>query len=201
MQKILIVGFNYFIMKQHFVIIFGPSAVGKMTVGQELSKITGMKLFHNHMISNFLTPIFKYGTPQFNKLRDSLSYQIFEEFSSSNFKGLIFTFLWFLDRESDKIWIDGACNIFKKRGFLIYFVELYCSQKVRLLRNKTYNRILNKPAKRDIIEADRRLIELDQKYRLNSKGDFYYKENYLRIDNQLASPNEVAKKIKNKFKL
>lgn len=39
------------------VLIFGPQAVGKMTVGQELAKITGLKLFHNHMtidlVSNF----------------------------------------------------------------------------------------------------------------------------------------------------
>ncbi|MED3553043.1 hypothetical protein P4449_21750 [Cytobacillus praedii] len=32
-----------------FVLIFGPQAVGKMTVGQELEKITELKLFHNHM--------------------------------------------------------------------------------------------------------------------------------------------------------
>ena len=29
------------------VIIFGPHAVGKMTVGQELEKISDLKLFHN----------------------------------------------------------------------------------------------------------------------------------------------------------
>ena len=32
-----------------FILIFGPQAVGKMTVGQELAKITNLKLFHNHM--------------------------------------------------------------------------------------------------------------------------------------------------------
>ena len=31
------------------VIIFGDGAVGKMTVGQELMKITDLRLFHNHM--------------------------------------------------------------------------------------------------------------------------------------------------------
>ena len=34
-------------MKLLFLI--GNSAVGKMTVGQELMKITNMRLFHNHM--------------------------------------------------------------------------------------------------------------------------------------------------------
>jgi adenylate kinase family enzyme len=31
----------------HLVVIFGPPAVGKMTVGHELTKLTGYKLFHN----------------------------------------------------------------------------------------------------------------------------------------------------------
>ena len=31
------------------VIIFGPPAVGKMTVGLELERLTGFRLFHNHM--------------------------------------------------------------------------------------------------------------------------------------------------------
>ena len=32
------------------VLLIGNSAVGKMTVGQELAKITGLRLFHNHMM-------------------------------------------------------------------------------------------------------------------------------------------------------
>jgi len=31
------------------VIIFGAGAVGKMTVGQELMKITELRLYHGHM--------------------------------------------------------------------------------------------------------------------------------------------------------
>ena len=36
-------------MTKTLVIILGPHAVGKMTVGQELAKITDLRLFHNHM--------------------------------------------------------------------------------------------------------------------------------------------------------
>ena len=32
------------------VLIVGSGAVGKMTVGQELMKITDLRLFHNHMM-------------------------------------------------------------------------------------------------------------------------------------------------------
>ena len=34
------------------VLIIGSNAVGKMTVGQELTKITDLRLFHNHMTLN-----------------------------------------------------------------------------------------------------------------------------------------------------
>ena len=43
-----------------FIMIVGPQAVGKMTVGQELSKITNLKLLHNHMTIELLTKIFDY---------------------------------------------------------------------------------------------------------------------------------------------
>ncbi len=32
-----------------FVLIFGPQAVGKMTVGHEHEKMIDLKLFHNHI--------------------------------------------------------------------------------------------------------------------------------------------------------
>jgi tRNA A37 N6-isopentenylltransferase MiaA len=28
--------------------IYGPAAVGKLTIGRELAKLTGYRLFHNH---------------------------------------------------------------------------------------------------------------------------------------------------------
>ena len=43
-----------------FVTIIGPQAVGKMTVGQELSKMIGYKLLHNHMTIEMVRLIFDY---------------------------------------------------------------------------------------------------------------------------------------------
>ena len=43
-----------------FVLIVGPQAVGKMTVGQELSKLIDYKLFYNHMTIEMVRLIFDY---------------------------------------------------------------------------------------------------------------------------------------------
>ena len=42
------------------VIIVGPQAVGKMTVGEELAKETGLKLFHNHMTIDLVLQFFSW---------------------------------------------------------------------------------------------------------------------------------------------
>ena len=40
------------------VFLIGDAAVGKMTVGQELMKQTGLRLFHNHMMIEPVIEIF-----------------------------------------------------------------------------------------------------------------------------------------------
>lgn len=42
------------------VLIIGDTAVGKMTVGQELAKITDLRLFHNHMMIELVLEVFGY---------------------------------------------------------------------------------------------------------------------------------------------
>ena len=64
-----------------FIIITGPQAVGKMTVGQELVKITNLKLLHNHMTIEVLTKIFDYSRDSFRKLNEEFRIKIFEEFA------------------------------------------------------------------------------------------------------------------------
>ena len=73
-------------MKLMFLI--GDTAVGKMTVGQELAKITDLHLFHNHMTIEPVIEIFGYlQRNAVNRLRDV----IFEEFAASDRYGMIFT--------------------------------------------------------------------------------------------------------------
>lgn len=42
------------------IFLIGNSSVGKMTVGQELMKITDLRLFHNHMTIEPIIEIFGY---------------------------------------------------------------------------------------------------------------------------------------------
>ena len=107
-----------------FVAIFGPPAVGKMTVGQELAKLTGLKLFHNHMtIESGLSSSNSMIRGLGNWFRNSAK-EFSRKSQRSELPGLIFTFVWALDHETDKDFIDRSCEIFRQKGAEVYFVEL-----------------------------------------------------------------------------
>lgn len=184
-----------------FIIITGPQAVGKMTVGQELVKITNLKLLHNHMTIEVLTKIFDYSRDSFRKLNEEFRIKIFEEFAKSDEEGIIFTTTWDFDDEEEWNRIYKYVQIFKDNNAQIYIVELEANLEERLKRNKMENRLLNKPSKRNLEWSEKDLLKSVKKYRFNSKENEIKEKNYLRIDNTNISPDIVAEMIKNKFKL
>lgn len=125
-----------------------------MTVGQELMKITELRLFHNHMTIEPVIEIF--GSVNW-KVISRLREVIFEEFAISNCFGLIFTFVWAFDQQSDWNYIEHDKSIFSRNGTL--YVELVASQEIRLQRNSTENRVENKCSKRDVDSSNQLLIE------------------------------------------
>lgn len=184
-----------------FIIITGPQAVGKMTVGQELVKITNLKLLHNHMTIEILTKIFDYSRNSFRKLNEEFRIQIFKEFAKSNEEGIIFTTTWdFNDKEEwDRIY--NYIQIFKENNAQIYIVELEANLKERLKRNKMENRLLNKPSKRNLEWSEKDLLKSVEKYRFNSKENEIKEKNYIRIDNTNINAKNTAEIIKKKFRL
>ncbi|MEO8574792.1 MAG: AAA family ATPase [Pyrinomonadaceae bacterium] len=47
------------------IIIHGPPAAGKLTVGAEISRRTGYKLFHNHVTIDCVKSVFEFASPTF----------------------------------------------------------------------------------------------------------------------------------------
>lgn len=180
------------------VFLIGDSAVGKMTVGQELMKITDLRLFHNHMTIEMVLEIFGI----FNRFAVSrLREVIFEEFAASESYGMIFTYMWAFDNQGDWDYVEHVKSIFAPYGTEFYYVELIAPQEIRLERNRTENRLRHKASKRNIEMSEQRLLRDDQNYRCVSyEGEIPF-ENYLRIDNSELSAEDTAKKIKEHFSL
>ena len=181
-----------------FVFILGDAAVGKMTVGQELMKITDLRLFHNHMTIEPVLEIFgRYEGRVISEIREV----IFRHFAASDIYGMIFTYMMAFDHQSEWDYLEHVKSIFEPYGTEFYYVELIAPQAIRLERNATENRLKNKPSKRDLDVSNARLISDDENYRCVSyEGEIPF-ANYLRIENSDKAPDEVAKKIKKTFDL
>ena len=183
-------------MKLLFII--GDAAVGKMTVGQELMKITELRLFHNHMTIEPVIEIFgRYDGKTISEMRDI----IFRNYAASDNYGMIFTLMMDFDLPSDWEYLEHVKGIFEPYGTDFYYVELIAPQEIRLKRNVSENRLKNKASKRDIETSNQRLINDDKNHRCVSyEGEIVF-DNYLRIDNSDKEPDEVAKMIKETFHL
>ena len=180
------------------IIIFGAGAVGKMTVGQELMKITDLRLYHGHMDIEPVIEIFGYRNGSAGrKIREV----IFEEFAKSDLYGMIFTFMWSLDNQADGEYLDSLVDIFRRDGADIYYVELVAPQEIRLQRHITENRLKHKASKRNIEWSTALLMNEDKNYRLVSNDGEITFDNYIKIDNSNIAPDIVAKMIKERFSL
>lgn len=180
------------------VFILGDAAVGKMTVGQELMKITDLRLFHNHMTIEPVIEIFgRYDGKTISEMREL----IFRNFAASENYGMIFTMMMDFELPSEWEYLEHIKAIFAPYGTECYYVELIAPQEIRLARNATENRLKHKASKRDIELSNQRLITDDKNHRCVSyEGEIPF-ENYLRIENSEKEPDEVAKIIKETFEL
>ena len=181
--------------------IVGPPAVGKMTVGREVARRTGLKLFHNHHTIELVLQFFPFGTPPFQRPVREFRHRMLEEVAASSLPGLIFTYAWAFDHPSDEAAVEEFASIFRVKGGRVLFVELEATQAERLRRNETELRLAEKPSKRDVEQSRLRLLEADATYQLSSGGRFDGRPDYIRIDNTNLSPEAVADRVIDAFNL
>ncbi len=185
----------------NLVVILGPHAVGKMTVGQELEKLTGYKLFHNHMTIELIRKFFDvHGSREGRYLSGVFRREIFETVAGSDLPGLIFTYMFGFDDQSEYDYINNLITLYESHGGECCVVELCADFDVRIERNKTENRLLNKESKRNIEHSEAEMRATSAKFRLNSyDGEVLPFPNYMKLDNTDIPPDKAAEMICERF--
>ena len=184
----------------HLVMLFGPPAVGKMTVGRELSRLTGYPLFHNHMSIEPVLEVFPFGSPSFNRLTRQLRRGVIEEAVAAGLPGLIFTFVWDLDDPDDRAYVDDLTEPVRDADGRLDFVELFADLDTRLAREGTPLRLEHKRSKRDTVAARQRVLDAEA-HRTSTDGDFCYPDQHFRLDNRRLDPAEAAGRIADRLHL
>lgn len=73
------------------VFVYGPPAAGKYTVSQRVAQITGLALFHNHLVVDTVASVFPFGSPSFVRLREQFWMDVFKAAVAED-RSLVFTF-------------------------------------------------------------------------------------------------------------
>ena len=183
------------------LLIIGPPAVGKMTVGRAVCAASDFRLFHNHHTIEPLHEIFGFGSAPFLRLSDEFRMRVIEEAAESAVR-LVFTFVWPVDDTGDAEVVRSYLAPYADRRLPISFVELYAGLETRLVRNVQPDRIAAKPSKADLAWSDAHVREADDLYRMNtdpaapSRADeVLARHRHLRLDNTHLAPEEAADAI------
>jgi tRNA uridine 5-carbamoylmethylation protein Kti12 len=174
----------------NLIFIYGPPAVGKLTVAKELAKITHYKNFHNHIAHDFVESFVHYQNPKFFKYIEQLMLKGIT-FAAKEDISLIFTYCY--DNKHDNAFVKKVMNNVKKYNGSVKFVQLTCSQE------ELFKRVKHESRKRyGKVKSVKVLKQLLHEWHLGN-SIFFVKN--LRIDNTTIKPKKVALKIKKEYHL
>jgi hypothetical protein len=173
------------------IFLHGMPGVGKLTVATELAKLTGYKLFHNHLTVDLVGSLFEFGSKPFVELRERIWLDTFTQATTAELQGLIFTFAF--EKTVPEGFVAKVVSTVEGKGGEVVFVRLQCAPAELETR-------ITSPTRQNF----GKLTSLDLFKQLNSDGMFDTPENVpdqLVMDTTTISPSEAAKRIATELKL
>lgn len=172
------------------IFIYGPPAVGKLTVATELAKLTGFKRFDNHVSIDFVKSVFEYGTREYWKLIDRFRLLMFHEAAKHGIN-VIFTFAY--DKAIDDPFVKKTIRTIGEQRGSVCFVRLSCDEEELARRVSSKGR-----RKAGKIDTKRLLASVLKKHGLNNEVPF---QTSLRIDTTRIPAKRSAAIIVRHYKL
>lgn len=173
------------------VFIYGPPGVGKLTVSKSLARLTGYRVFHNHLTIDLIRNIFETKGMEFSTLSSKLRFDIIRSAAKENINGMIFTMVY--SNPSDNRFVAKVIKLVERHKGKVMFVKLKCKNDILYKRITYTDRKLFKK-----LRDPAALGTLLKKYDLDTPVP--YKKSLV-IDNTKIKPAKVAKMIKTHYKL
>lgn len=171
------------------VFIHGPAASGKLTVARELAALTGLPLFHNHLVVDALLAVFPFGSPAFVELREAMWIDVFSAAAAER-RSLIFTFHPEASVAPD--FPERVVALVEAAGGGVDFVALTCAAEVVEARIEAASR-----------RASGKLSSLAQLRELEAEGAFAYPPlpAAVTVDTGVTAPGDAAQHIRDALNL
>ncbi|MDZ4374859.1 MAG: shikimate kinase [Phenylobacterium sp.] len=162
------------------IFLHGPAAVGKLTVARALSALTGLPVFHNHLVVDALLAVFPFGSPDFVVLRERMWLDVFEAAAREG-RSIIFTFA--PENTVSETFPEEAARRIAAHGGRIRYVRLTAPVDVQDAR-------IGAPSRR----TTGKLTDVDLLRRLRASGSQTYRDlpAELELDTSLLDPESAA---------
>ena len=165
------------------IFLHGPGAAGKYTIARELSRLTGLPLFHNHLTVDLLLTLFPFGSPEFIRLREKIWLEVMGGAVAAG-SSLIFTFN--PERTVGSGFPGALATQTAALGGRVSFVSVECREEEIERRIESESR-----------KAFRKLASLEDYRRLKAEGAFDYPpiDSECRVDSSVIGAAESASLI------
>lgn len=136
------------------IFIYGPPAVGKLTVAEKLSEVTKIPVFHNHHSRDIVKDIYGDNLVQHYGLVDKIRFDVMEHCSQNN-TDLIFTYVY--GGPADDANVKSYRKIVESNGGQVIFVELTADisdliDRVDNDSRKKFKKLLDKNVMKDLTQ-------------------------------------------------
>ncbi len=119
------------------LVLYGPPASGKLTVAKSVAKASGYPLFHNHLVADFASALFAYGTDGYAAFSEKLRTMAVDAAIKASHPGLIMTFAYGVETaggKRDDAVLKSIANRVTRAGGTVLFVRLTCDDADLLKR-------------------------------------------------------------------
>jgi hypothetical protein len=172
-----------------FLLIYGPPAVGKLTVAEEVSRLTGMRVLDNHATVNAVQPVFDFDTDSYRHVLRTVRLAIIEEAARQDVS-IVSTFVYL---PISTPYIDLLSEVLTRCGCMLSLLRLTADREV--LRSRVLGE--NRPGRQKISTVAELEAYLD-----SHAVDHAIPERFsLIIDNSTLSATETAERAIRHFGL
>jgi shikimate kinase len=186
-------------LKLKAIIIIGPPAAGKYTIGKMLSKTCNYRFLHEHQVLDIASAFFEENpvgrTTYYFKLKIDI-FSDFIKYNTTNYS-IVTTFVHLFDNDYYNNFMVSFLEIFQKSDYDVYIIELKASYEERVKRNTNEDRLNAKPSKQNIEKSMKKITAIEEKARTNSiENDTIFDTfHHTIINTELLSHDEIVNKI------
>ena len=110
-------------LMKKLIFIYGPTAVGKLTLASTVSSHIKGFLFHNHITVNFCKSIHDHGSEPYNKLIGDLRLLLLDSLVQEH-KSVVFTMFYWGNAEEDVAFVEKVQKLAHDKGVELFFIGL-----------------------------------------------------------------------------